>query len=45
MSKRKEVFNLANSLACVPKLLVNKTAIVYMRNETWVAGKVLDADG
>lgn len=45
MSKQKEVFNLANSLACIPSILLGKCAVIYMRNETWVAGKVTDYDG
>ena len=45
MSKKKEVFNLANTLACVPSILIRKSALVYMRNETWAAGIVSDADG
>lgn len=45
MSKRKEYFNLFNTLACIPSMLINKNVLIFMRNETWVAGKIVDADG
>lgn len=45
MAHRKEYFNLFNTLACIPNILINKNALIYMRNETWVAGKIVNADG
>lgn len=44
MSK-KEFYNTFNTLACIPKILVKQKAIVYLRNDCWVAGNVIDADG
>lgn len=44
MSKKE--FNLIfNTLTCIPKILINENAIVYLRNDCWIAGKVIDADG
>lgn len=45
MSQKKEYFNLFNTLACIPNILVNKNVLIFMRNETWVAGKITNADG
>lgn len=44
MSK-KEFFNLFNTLACVPTILINESVIIYLRNECWIAGLCSDADG
>lgn len=44
MSK-KEFFNTFNTLACIPKILINENAIVFLRNDCWIAGKIVDADG
>lgn len=41
----KEVFNLFNSLVCIPSIIKNKSALIFLRNDTWVAGVVVDADG
>lgn len=41
----KEVFNLYNSLVCIPSIIKNKSALIFLRNDTWVAGVVVDADG
>lgn len=45
MSKRKEYFNLFNTLSCIPNILIKKNVLIFMRNDTWVAGTVQDADG
>ncbi|KAG5680067.1 hypothetical protein PVAND_009595 [Polypedilum vanderplanki] len=44
MSK-KEFFNIFNTLSCVPKILINESAIIFLRNECWIAGNIVDADG
>lgn len=44
MSK-KEFWNTFNTLACIPNILVNEKAIVYLRNDCWIAGKIVEADG
>lgn len=40
-----ERFNVFNSLSCVPYLLLNHNTMIDLRNETSVAGTVLDVDG
>lgn len=44
MSK-KEYYNTFNTLACIPKILINEKAVVYLRNDCYIAGKIVDADG
>ncbi|CRK90872.1 CLUMA_CG004562, isoform A [Clunio marinus] len=45
MSQKKEFFNIHNNLTSIPCLLINKNVLIFLRNESWVAGKIVDADG
>lgn len=41
----KEVFNFHNTLASVPAILTNRSILIDLRNETSVAGTIVEADG
>lgn len=42
---RVETHHIFNSLACIPYILLNKSTIIDLRNETSVAGRIDDVDG
>ncbi|XP_055844942.1 U7 snRNA-associated Sm-like protein LSm10 [Episyrphus balteatus] len=41
----KEKYLICNSLACIPTLLEGQSILIDLRNETSVAGRILNADG
>ncbi|XP_055913094.1 U7 snRNA-associated Sm-like protein LSm10 [Eupeodes corollae] len=41
----KEKYLICNSLACIPTLLQGKSILIDLKNETSVAGRILNADG
>lgn len=44
-TSRIECHKIYNSLACIPYILLNKSTIIDLRNETSVAGIISAVDG